>query len=69
MQLNNKIAIITGSAQGLGRVFARNLLSEGCRVCVSDVNEEAGLNTAKEFTEEFGKEKVHFIKCDVTKDC
>jgi len=68
MQLVDKIAIITGSAQGLGRVFARNLLQEGARVCISDVNEDVGLKTKVELAEEFGKEKVHFIQCDVTKD-
>jgi len=67
MKLVNKIAIITGSGQGLGKVFARNLLKEGSRVCISDINEEVGRQTAAELIEEFGKDKVHFIQCDVTK--
>jgi len=68
MQLDNKITIITGSAQGLGRVFAQRLLEEGAKVCISDVNEKNGVKAATELADKFGKHKVHFIKCDVTKE-
>jgi len=68
MELNNKVAIITGSAQGLGKAFAVRLLEVGVRVCISDVNAENGEMTLKELRERFGQDKVHFVACDVTSD-
>eukprot|EP00090_Calanus_glacialis_P035589 TRINITY_DN60721_c0_g1_i1.p1 TRINITY_DN60721_c0_g1~~TRINITY_DN60721_c0_g1_i1.p1 ORF type:complete len:302 (-),score=74.06 TRINITY_DN60721_c0_g1_i1:66-971(-) len=66
--LQGKVAVITGSGQGLGKAFASKLLNEGAKVCLSDVREDTGLGTLKEFSERFGQENVHFVKCDVTKD-
>jgi len=66
--LQGKVAVITGSGQGLGKAFASKLLNEGAKVCLSDVREDTGLGTLKEFGEKFGPENVHFVKCDVTKD-
>ena len=37
-----KLAIITGSSQGLGKAFACTLLEAGGLVCLSDVNETTG---------------------------
>jgi len=66
MDVKDKLVIITGAAQGLGKAFASRLLNAGAKVCLSDYNEEVGLKTKEEFEERFGKENVHFIKCDVT---
>lgn len=65
--LPSSVAIITGSAQGLGKAFASRLLSEGAKVCLSDVKVEAGEKVVEEFSTKFGKENVVFIPCDVTK--
>ena len=37
MRLQDKVAIVTGSAQGIGRVYASRLASEGARVVLTDV--------------------------------
>ena len=55
MDLDNKVAIITGSAQGLGKAFAVRILEAGARVCISDVNKERGEAALKELQERFGK--------------
>ena len=68
MDLNNKVAIITGSAQGLGKAFAARLLEVGVKVCISDLNKEKGEAALKELQERFGADKVCFVPCDVTKD-
>ena len=68
MDLNNKVAIITGSAQGLGKAFAARLLEVGVKVCISDVNKDKGEAALKELKEKFGEDKVCFVPCDVTKD-
>jgi len=62
------VAIITGSAQGLGKAFAQKLLQEGARVCLSDMNEETGMQTLSLFKLQFGQDRVHFVKCDVTNE-
>lgn len=36
-RLDDKVAIVTGAAQGIGAVYARTLAAEGARVCVSDI--------------------------------
>jgi len=37
MRLKNKVAIVTGSAQGLGRTYALALSKEGARIVVADI--------------------------------
>ena len=37
------------------------------KVCVADVDEVKGQETAKEFCSAFGKDSAFFVKCDVTK--
>ena len=66
--MDNKVAIITGSAQGLGKAFAARLLEVGVKVCISDLNKDKGEATLKELQERFGEDKVCFVPCDVTKD-
>jgi len=66
MKLNGKACIVTGSAQGLGKEFSRRLLLAGGRVIISDLQEEVGNNTVKEFRKEFGEDRAHFVRCDVT---
>ena len=67
-ETKNHIAIITGSAQGMGKEFARQLLEAGARVCISDISPEVGQKTAQEFQEIFGQEKVTFKECNVIKE-
>ena len=66
--VENKVCIITGSASGLGKAYASKLLQNKAKVCISDIDEKAGVTTLKEFQERFGKERVCFIRCDVTKE-
>ena len=36
-EIENHVAIITGSAQGMGKEIAKRLLEAGAKVCISDV--------------------------------
>src|SRR3989442_14980215 len=47
-----RVAIVTGAAQGLGRVIARRLAEEGADVVVADVQEERVARAARELQEE-----------------
>ena len=46
---DNKVAIITGSARGIGKEIAAAFAAEGAKVVISDVNAEACAATAQEF--------------------
>ena len=63
--VKNKIAIITGSAQGFGKEFARRILEKGGKVCLSDINIENGEKTLNEYSEVYGKEFVTFKRCKI----
>ncbi len=47
-RLEGKVAIITGAASGIGREAARRFAQEGASVCVVDLADESGGETAKE---------------------
>ena len=38
LQLQGKVALVTGGARGLGEAIVRRLLEEGCRVCALDLD-------------------------------
>lgn len=48
MRLKDKVAIITGAAQGMGAAHARRFVAEGARVVLTDINADAGGRLAKE---------------------
>ncbi len=65
--IQDRVAVVTGAAQGLGRALCERLLREGCKVVLGDIQEDAVKNTAKEISEEFGGEAIG-VKVDVTKE-
>ncbi|MPW24462.1 3-oxoacyl-ACP reductase FabG [Alkalibaculum sp. M08DMB] len=64
MRLKDKVAIVTGSAQGLGKAMILRLASEGAKVVVTDINYDSCLIVKKEI-EQSGAEAIA-IKCNVT---
>lgn len=61
MQLKDKVAIITGSARGIGKAIAKKFLEAGAKVVISDVNKDLAEATAKEF----GSNAIA-VACNVT---
>lgn len=64
MSLENKTAIVTGAARGIGLACARRLAGDGVRVVLADVEEEIGTAASEELAAQ-GHE-VRFMPCDVT---
>jgi NAD(P)-dependent dehydrogenase (short-subunit alcohol dehydrogenase family) len=62
--LENKVAIVTGAASGIGEASARRLLREGARVCLVDTN-QAGLDR---LIEEIGSRNSVAAVADVSTD-
>ncbi len=64
-KLDNKNAIVTGSARGIGKAIAVKLAEEGANVVIVDVNYEAAVETSEEI-KKMGR-KSFAMKVDVTK--
>jgi len=47
-RLTGKTALITGSARGIGKAFAKAYVKEGASVCIADINIDAAQATARE---------------------
>jgi sorbitol-6-phosphate 2-dehydrogenase len=63
--LQDKIALVTGGAQGLGAAICRRLADEGCHVVVADVNLDGAEQTATDIAAQTGRRTLA-IKVDVT---
>lgn len=59
-QLQDKVAIVTGGASGIGEAIVRRFIAAGCRVVIADMQEEKG----RDLAEALGA-TVHFARLDV----
>ena len=66
-RVQDKVAIITGAASGLGFAAARKLLEEGAKVILTDVNREV-LDSMSERLSDFSKSQFQAIFHDVTQE-
>ena len=55
--LDDKVAIVTGSARGIGRATAELLASQGAKVVINDLDGDAAQQTASEID----GETAHFV--------
>ena len=55
MKLDNKIAVVTGAAQGIGKVIAMHLVQKGASLVLCDIDLEMAKEAAREIEEAGGK--------------
>ncbi len=65
MLLKNKVAIVTGSARGIGFAIAEVLAEEGAKVVISDLASSSGSESAA-LLQQKGYQ-AEFIACDISK--
>ncbi|MBY8606624.1 3-hydroxybutyrate dehydrogenase [Burkholderia arboris] len=66
MTLNNKVALVTGAASGIGEVCARKLATDGATVVIADLNLDAARKVADAIVTHGGKALA--IAMDVTSE-
>lgn len=63
-RLAGKVAIVTGSAEGMGEATAKLFAQQGAKVIVADINEIKGKQVAEQICRQGGE--AAFIRLDVT---
>jgi sorbitol-6-phosphate 2-dehydrogenase len=64
-RIKNRIAIITGAAQGFGKGIAEDLFREGANIIIADLNDEAGKQLEKELNRNETANRALFIQTNV----
>jgi len=65
-KLNNKIAIVTGGAQGFGAGIAESLFALNMNIVIADLNEETGKPFASHLSSGKSQTRALFVKTDVS---
>ena len=70
MRLKDQVAVITGSARGIGKTIAETFAREGAKIVITDINIEKAQATADEIKNKYNVETIA-IASNVTKlsDC
>jgi NAD(P)-dependent dehydrogenase (short-subunit alcohol dehydrogenase family) len=63
--LKDRIALVSGAAQGIGKAIASRFQQAGARVIVVDRDAQAGLRTAAELTQRCSSLPVEFLTADL----
>src|SRR5690606_7206815 len=66
LELDDKVALISGSSKGLGLASARSLAADGCRVVLCARGKDALEAAAADLASIAGADHVHAVATDVT---
>ena len=65
-KLQNRVALITGAASGIGKAIALKFAGEGAKIAIVDIDEKPSEKLANEIKSQGGK--AIFLECDVTNE-
>lgn len=65
-RLEGKVAVITGAASGFGEGIAREMVSEGARVVIADIDCTAGEKVAESLNSSISPDCARFVRTDVS---
>jgi NAD(P)-dependent dehydrogenase (short-subunit alcohol dehydrogenase family) len=65
MRLENKVAVVTGGANGIGEAYSKGIASEGASVVIADIDEKRGKEVVGEIEKSGGK--ALFVQTDVSR--
>ncbi len=63
-RLENKVALITGAASGIGKAIAHEFAQAGAAICIADVNQDGASQTVEELKKHGGDASAY--ECNVT---
>ena len=66
--LQGRVALVTGGASGIGLAIAEKLAAEGACVTIADINDAGMAEVVADFGRRFGKDVVHCVNMDVTRE-
>jgi 3-oxoacyl-[acyl-carrier protein] reductase len=65
MRLKDRVAVVTGGGQGMGKAYARRFLEEGARVVIAEIDRERGEGAVRELT---GVGNAMFVQVDISEE-
>lgn len=66
--LSGKIALVTGSAGGIGKAISRKFVEEGAVVILNDLDQTRLEGAGAQFLKEFGRDSYTTVQLNVTED-
>jgi rhamnulose-1-phosphate aldolase/alcohol dehydrogenase len=66
--LSGKIALVTGSAGGIGKAISRKFVEEGAVVVLNDLDQDRLESAGSQFLQEFGRDSYTTVQLNVTED-
>jgi 2-keto-3-deoxy-L-fuconate dehydrogenase len=64
-KLNNKVALVTGGASGIGLAISKTFAEQGAYVHILEINENEAISAAEEIVKNGGQAEAHYL--DVSK--
>jgi len=64
MEIKSSVVVVTGGASGLGEATVRNIVGQGGKAVIIDLNDERGKN----LVEELGENNVLYVKTNVANE-
>ena len=65
--LDNRVALVTGSTSGIGLAMARRLAMAGAEVVMNGFGDPAEIDRLREEISESAKTRVHYVPADLSK--